>query len=186
MDIQVYMTERKRMRHEVRAYAEYLLKTVYKRSDPIRIGKFGKPELTQTGAPLYFNGADSGAWVVCAFANRPIGIDLEQVKTDRRILGVARRMFGDAEADALEKMPIRRRSRVFAEEWAKREAAMKWTGRGFNLPMSAIKIDGDVPSGPELPDGLVLFAIPGFDSQRYAAWICGQYKEKPRITLIRD
>lgn len=175
------------MRHGVRAYAAYLLETVYKRSAPIEIGQFGKPEIAQTGgAPLYFNGADSGDWVICAFADRPIGVDLERVRTDRRVLSVARRMFGDAETAALEQMPIRRRSRVFAEAWAKREAVMKWTGRGFNLPMAEIQIDGERPSGPDLPDDLALFAIPGFDSRRYAAWLCGQYKEKPRITLIRD
>lgn len=174
------------MRHGVRAYAEYLLQTVYKHSGQIQIGKYGKPEIVQEGEPLYFNGADSGGWIICAFADRPLGVDLQQVKPDRRILGVARRMFGDADADALERVPIRRRGAVFAENWAKREAVMKWTGRGFNLPMSAFSIDGDTPVGPDFPEDLALFAIPGFDSRRYAAWVCGQYKNKPRIDVIRD
>ena len=56
-----------------------------------------------------------------------------------------------------------------------------------------LKTEGRIETGipgrltyPDLPDDLALFAIPGFDSRRYAAWLCGQYKEKPRITLIRD
>jgi phosphopantetheinyl transferase len=184
--VRVYAAPRRRLRHGVRRYAEFILRGVYHRNDPLEIGPWGKPEVPQNGAPLYFSGSDSGQWVICAFADRPIGVDLQEIKKDPHISKTARRMFDLSGENRVLRATRRWRPRVFAEAWTQREAVMKWSGRGFNLPMKTIVIDGSRVTGPADCEGLSLFAIPGFDENRYAACLCGAYKEKPQIEVIWD
>jgi 4'-phosphopantetheinyl transferase len=185
--VAVHVAPRKKcLTHGVQRYAEFILRTIYHRDTPLVIGPYGKPEIVQNGDPLYFNGADSGRWVICAFGDRPLGVDLQEVKKDPRIPAIAGRMFDPAGRDRVLGTPSRRRAMMFSEAWAKREAVMKWSGRGFNLPMKTIVIDGSQVKGPADCEGLSLLAIPDFDANVYAAWLCGAYKEKPQIDVIWD
>lgn len=83
--------------------------------------KNGKPYLK--GYPdFYFNISHSFTAFAVAVSNRPVGIDIEQIKEPD--LAVAKRFFTKEEIDYVNQRPCPR----FFEIWTKKEAFIKWQG----------------------------------------------------------
>lgn len=93
----------------------------------------GKPRLARPAAPwLRFTVSHSGPLVVFAVARgRDIGVDVEQVREDVDIDGLARRLFSARQRRELAAMPPAVRGLAFFELWTRHEACVKATGAGL-------------------------------------------------------
>lgn len=93
----------------------------------------GKPRLTNPPAPwLHFNLSHSGAMVVFAVAcDREVGVDVERVREDVDVDGVAQRSFTAPQRRELAGMPSAARTPAFYAMWTRNEAYLKATGVGL-------------------------------------------------------
>ncbi|GAA3456343.1 4'-phosphopantetheinyl transferase family protein [Dactylosporangium matsuzakiense] len=86
-------------------------------------GPYGKPYLA--GEPLQVNLSHAGEWAAVAVtAERPVGVDLQDILDDTDYRGLARRFFPPAEAGLV----ARGGPEVFAGLWARKEAVVKAAG----------------------------------------------------------
>lgn len=91
-----------------------------------RYGQGGKPYFKNY--PYYFNLSHSGDYVVCAFSEREVGIDLQEHR-GAAFERVAQRYFSSAEVFAL--MHAQDRAAFFFRLWARKEAYGKLIGKGI-------------------------------------------------------
>ena len=105
-----------------------------------RYGPRGKPFLIEHGASreaqprIQFNLSDSSDIVVFGFASdREIGVDIERVRTVGRWQAIAKRFYGEQEADELLRLPENEREHRFIARWVLEEARIKATGQGIWL-----------------------------------------------------
>lgn len=101
-------------------------------------GDAGKPTLTDY-PNIHFNLSHSGHYVVCGLGARPVGVDIQKMDTPN--LKLARRFFAQSEVEWLFALSAEKQPRGFYDLWALKEAYMKYTGKGFKLPMDAFQID---------------------------------------------
>jgi len=101
-------------------------------------GEDGKPMLSDYSG-IHFNLSHSGHHVVCGLGSQPVGVDIQ--KMERPNLKLARRFFAPSEADWLCALPAEQQTRGFYDLWALKEAYMKYTGKGFRLPLHAFQVD---------------------------------------------
>ncbi len=128
-----YVAGRGRMREILADYIE-------RRPDELRFdyGTAGKPLLEGiVGAP-HFNLSHSGNFAALAIADRPVGIDIELVRsiTD----DIAGRFFSPAEVHALRKLPSSEQEAAFFRCWTRKEAFVKALGTGLNYPLSSFDV----------------------------------------------
>ena len=87
------------------------------------------------GLDVHFNLSHSGNYVVCAVSDRPVGIDVEQMRIVREKL--ARKVCCELELEYLQdapgwKDPVTGRAlRRFFRIWTSKEAYFKWLGTGI-------------------------------------------------------
>ena len=94
---------------------------------------------------LHFSISHSGGCWVCAFADAPVGLDL-QAHRPCRALALARRFFAPEEAEWLRS----RGEAAFFDLWCAKESWLKYTGRGLSALPEAIVLapDGQFPARP--------------------------------------
>ncbi len=94
----------------------------------------GKPRIA-TRPDFHFNLSHSGNWVVLAWGDTPVGVDVEQIREDMDFHAVARRFFSPEEQRAVEEAecPVRR----FHEIWTGKESWLKYTGTGLKYDLRA-------------------------------------------------
>ena len=100
------------------------------------VGPTGKPHLAAP-ASLEFNLSHSGNWVafgVAAF--RPVGIDLEAIRTDFDPLELAAGQFSPEENAALRREAPRDQTAAFFRCWTRKEAYLKARGEGLGYPLA--------------------------------------------------
>lgn len=101
--------------------------------------KEGKPFLPGN-ASFHFNLSHSGRWVVIAWSDRPVGIDVETVCMDESKEQLARRFFHPDEQTALFSSAGSERASRFFEIWTKKESYLKYLGTGINRSLSAFSV----------------------------------------------
>jgi 4'-phosphopantetheinyl transferase len=119
----------------------------------------GKPSLagSKPAQPLRFNLSHSGDLGLFAFsASVPIGVDVQMLQDERSREGadhiaLARRAFGEHEAQRLSLVDSARREWEFLRAWTRHEAELKWRGTG--LAGAAPLVDGAAPWTIELDVG---------------------------------
>jgi 4'-phosphopantetheinyl transferase len=94
-----------------------------------------------------FNVSHSGWWVVAAFDESPIGIDIEQIIPID--LTVASRFFTAEEVKQLENQPATQRLAYFYELWTLKESYLKANGKGLSVPLDSF--------GFHLTEGAICF-----------------------------
>ncbi len=100
--------------------------------------EYGKPFLSNY-AGIQYNTSHSGRWVVCALADRPVGIDIEQIKPiDLRI---AERFFSKQEFESLMSKEEAHREEFFYELWASKESYIKAIGKGLSIPLDSFSVN---------------------------------------------
>jgi 4'-phosphopantetheinyl transferase len=83
-------------------------------------------------AALQFNVSHSGDWALIAVTqNRPVGVDLEQIRPDVDVHGVGQLAFSVAERELLQSLPEVVRVAAFFDLWTCKEAYLKGIGEGF-------------------------------------------------------
>ena len=121
---------------------------------------------------LHFSISHSGRRWVCAFADAPVGLDL-QAHRPCRALALARRFFAPEEAEWLRS----RGEAAFFDLWCAKESWLKYTGRGLSALPEAIVLapDGQFPARPDAR----LQLLPVFDG--YSLCVCT--KDAARVAL---
>lgn len=107
-------------------------------SDSIAIckNKFGKPYLRDYPGIFYNTSHTKGA-LVCALSNKPVGVDIEKVKSfDCRI---ARRFFTQQEQEYIFSDKINQNEK-FAEIWTMKEAYVKCVGKGMEEQFDSFNV----------------------------------------------
>jgi 4'-phosphopantetheinyl transferase len=119
-----------------------------------RYNDFGKPcladDVNERG--LQFNVSHSGELILVALsANRRIGVDVERVRKDLNIDGIAERFFSSREQADLAALPVDLRHDAFFRCWSQKEAFIKARGEGLSLPLDSF----DVTLRPTEPPALL-------------------------------
>ncbi|MEG0308500.1 MAG: 4'-phosphopantetheinyl transferase superfamily protein [Clostridium sp.] len=103
--------------------------------------QYGKPYLK--GYPKFnFNISHSGDFVVCAIDDKPIGIDVEQVK-NIEYKEVAESFFSVSEFDYIVKEDLNLKLNKFYEIWTLKESYIKCCAQGLSIPLKSFSIDID-------------------------------------------
>ena len=93
----------------------------------------GKPYIKD--CPIHFNVSHAGDFVVCAFSEQEVGIDIEQVKEVG--LNIAKRFFCQREYEDLLAQKKADRLDYFFTLWTLKESYIKWLGTGLSTPLDS-------------------------------------------------
>lgn len=103
--------------------------------------QYGKPYLK--GYPGFnFNISHSGDFVVCAIDDKPIGIDVEEVK-HIEYEEIARSFFSVSEFNYIIKQDSNIQLSKFYEIWTLKESFIKCCGQGLSMPLRVFSIHVD-------------------------------------------
>ncbi len=105
--------------------------------------KYGKPSLAGENASsgLCFNVSHSAGMVVYAFAKaRNLGIDVERVRPEFGGEDIAKRYFSSHEMTNLRTLPPEARAEGFFHCWTRKEAYLKATGMGLQIPLDSFAV----------------------------------------------
>lgn len=95
----------------------------------------GKPRLT--GAEnFHFNLSHSGKWVVIAWGDSPVGVDVEAIRESGGMETIARRHFTEAEYRHIFSGETIRPERFF-QIWTGKESYLKYLGTGLTKALSS-------------------------------------------------
>lgn len=102
--------------------------------------EFGKPSV-ENYPHLHFNVSHSGDQVLCAFDDKPIGVDVEKIKD--RGLEIAGRFFSSAEYDRLMSRNETERAECFVDIWTLKESYLKALGKGIAKGLGTFTIHAE-------------------------------------------
>jgi 4'-phosphopantetheinyl transferase len=99
--------------------------------------EFGKPIL-ENHPSLHFNVSHSGDVVLCAFDDKPIGVDVEKMKD--RGLEIAGRFYSKKEYSWLMSKKEGERAECFFDLWTLKESYIKALGKGISKGLRSFTI----------------------------------------------
>ncbi len=102
---------------------------------------FGKPYLKEC-SKFNFNISHSGDFVVCAIDDKPIGIDIEEVK-NIEYYEIAKNFFTKREYEYIVKHNSDAPLSKFYEIWTLKESYIKCCGQGLFIPLQSFFMDID-------------------------------------------
>ncbi|MEO0572698.1 MAG: 4'-phosphopantetheinyl transferase superfamily protein [Bacteroidota bacterium] len=109
---------------------------------------FGKPKFDHV-IGLDFNVSHSGNLAMIGFClDHHLGVDVEMIKTDFDIMDIAKNYFYGREIMTLEALPSEKRHEGFFSLWTRKEAIIKYDGRGLGIPLNSfsVSLDSITPS----------------------------------------
>lgn len=132
----------------------------YLQTDPtllqLQTDEKGKPHLAspETKSGLCFNLSHSGSKAVFAICwNRPIGIDVEQMRSVPDAMNIVEAYFSASEKTRFRNLPPQERDRAFLVLWTQKEAYLKAIGEGLGHPLDREPepdwVVGPIDLGPE-------------------------------------
>jgi 4'-phosphopantetheinyl transferase len=102
-------------------------------------GRHGKPSLRHT--ELHFNLSHSGGRALLGVTrDRPLGVDIEQMRTNFDHAALARSMFSPHELTALASYPPERGLEGFFRCWTFKEAYLKGRGGGLSIELDSFDV----------------------------------------------
>lgn len=120
----------------------YYLRLNYNTSNrkiEMEYNQYGKPYIKNSN-DLYFNISHSCDWIICAWSNHEIGVDLENI---RHIdLDIARVQFCNDEYTYIIEFP-ELSYRRFMQIWTLKESYIKYIGKGLNIPLNSFSVNFD-------------------------------------------
>jgi len=100
----------------------------------------GKPYLTDH-RDIGFNLSHSGSYAMVAVARgRDVGVDIEAMRGERPMEGIAERFFAPAEVRELMETPEEKRIAAFFRCWSRKEAYIKARGEGLAIPLDSFEV----------------------------------------------
>ena len=130
---------------------------------------WGKPFFPDLPA-LHFSISHSGDWWLCAFSDRPVGIDIQRCGSFVPPETLSRRFFHPQEDDFLALQGYER----FYDLWTAKESYVKFTGRGFyDEPESFSMVDenGNFPAAKSAQLRHIPF------QEGYSLCVCAEHLE---------
>ena len=130
-------------------------------------GKFGKPHAVVDGKrpSISFNVSHSGDDGLIAIAtSRSLGVDLEQRRPLSDLDGVAAKVFGSSERDALSGLVGSDKVTFFHRLWTFKEALIKAKGTGFSYDPIRFQVPAAILDGGQT----AMFAFP---EDEMPAWV---------------
>lgn len=117
--------------------AEALLRWVpgYDAGD-LEYGPTGKPSFRDPQKPR-FNLSHAGRWVVIAWGNSPLGVDLEQIRMTDGKESVARQFYCADEQDYVFAAHGKERGLRFFQLWTMKESYLKYLGTGITRSLKS-------------------------------------------------
>ena len=113
---------------------------------------YGKPELSAEEGTLSFNLSHSRDLALYAFTQkREIGVDVEFLREDVNLLGIAKRFFSAQEYSQLQALSGTSQLQTFFDCWTRKEAFIKAKGEGLLLALDQF----DVSIAPGKPAALL-------------------------------
>ena len=106
----------------------------------IQIGEYGKPFIA-ANYNLHFNLSHSGDYIVCAFNNSEIGIDIEEI-TERDAEAISAFFSLQEKCAYNNKSPIEKEG-FFFDLWTAKESFIKAIGNGFAIDITKFTIHFD-------------------------------------------
>jgi 4'-phosphopantetheinyl transferase len=106
-------------------------------------GEHGKPSLAgaNVSSGLCFNLSHSAGLAVYAIAReRNLGIDVEHAQPDSAGDEIAKRYFSGREVSDLRSLPLEARVEGFFHCWTRKEAYLKATGMGLQIPLDSFSV----------------------------------------------
>lgn len=105
----------------------------------IETGTFGKP-MVKDMPDFYYNLSHSGNWVVIAYGNCPVGIDVEQIQWDPGKENLARRFFAADEQEFVFGQGSQGIGERFYEIWTAKEGYLKYLGTGLGKSLNSFSV----------------------------------------------
>lgn len=119
----------------------------------IVIDASGKPRLPEQHGPL-FNLSHSGAWALIAIhPHDPIGIDLELPRQHQHLADLIDQTLNHHERSHVLAHTHARAPEAFTRLWVRKEACLKATGLGLQVPLQNVDV---APHPPEASTGLTV------------------------------
>lgn len=138
---------------------------------------------------IHFNLSHSGEWVVCAFSEKPVGVDVEKIRPVN--MDIAKRFFSKNEIDELFLREGNCRLEFFFDLWTLKESYLKFIGAGLTKQLNSFCIKL-IEKKAELFEGNkkvnVLLKKFSFD-KKYKLAACGtekEFSEDIRILFAND
>ncbi len=117
-----------------------------------KIGVHGKPRLGRGLPPLEFNMSHSGGLAMLAVSQGgSVGVDVEYVRQVPDALSIADMHFSTPERNALRALPPAELRDAFLRCWTRKEAVIKASGQGLNLPLDSFDVVVDPGATSALP-----------------------------------
>ncbi len=98
----------------------------------------GKPRVVEAEG-FHFNLSHSGPWVVLAWGDSPVGVDVERPRPQAKTEALARRFFTPEEQDYVLCRQEGREQR-FLEIWTGKESYLKYLGTGLQRPLASFNV----------------------------------------------
>lgn len=131
------------IRNKLVLYSELLLRVVLckelnisNKEIVLEYNDYGKPFLRNYNN-FYFNVSHTENAIVIAISDKCIGIDIEKIRTIN--LSIAKRFYADFEKKYLFQSQENIYERFF-EIWTKKEAYIKYIGKGLSIPLDSFDI----------------------------------------------
>ena len=123
---------------------------------PVRVSigrtENGKP-LLQSGLEeeLSFSLSHSGTWALLAIARRPVGVDVERLRSIPDAVALGRRFFTSAEAARLEGLGSQDlREEAFLRTWVRKEAYLKGLGGAVPADLRRFEVEESAAGLPHI------------------------------------
>jgi 4'-phosphopantetheinyl transferase len=100
------------------------------------LGSYGKPYLSQEIPDIHFNISDSDDVCLLGFWSNPLGVDIEQIRSDVEAEAIAARFFSIRECRHIG----RNGPEHFYKYWSRKEAVLKATGLGITTMLPCIGV----------------------------------------------
>lgn len=128
--------------------------------------------------PLHFNLSHSGEYVVLAVSDQAVGVDIEYKK--KNALGIAKRFFCPEEYEIiLAADGEKAQEQLFLEYWTMKEAYVKYSGKGLELPLSSFLIRKEEENGiSRVQDTEIWFTTFFLEGGKHCVSICSGGKEE--------
>ncbi|MCH2110763.1 MAG: 4'-phosphopantetheinyl transferase superfamily protein [Polyangiaceae bacterium] len=124
-----------------------LIKERFSQNPDLKILKdeYGKPFITPSSG-VVFSGAHCGLAALLAIGkDRTLGVDIEKNDPRRFNENIPREYFTNRENEFLGQLPLEQKIEAFFHIWTCKEAVIKATGLGTQLPLEHIEIAGRHP-----------------------------------------
>lgn len=122
------------------ALVRYAVKTALGISDyTVSLEEGGKPYI-QEQPNFHFNLSHSGRWVVIAYGDSPVGIDIQQVHKNQDKFSKICRLFAPDETEFILEAEGTQQVQRFFRVWTSKESYLKYLGIGLRKALNSFSV----------------------------------------------